>query len=245
MARSLIPISVIASDCCGDINDSTYKYRLRFTREIIDGYRQLHTLLLGAKETQTEVLPYDNAISLKCDFMLVSKVGVRRTPGGTIAILYASNSPDRQILSDTATTDYLNSIWNEEWIGTAYPFFGGSVYGELYGMGRTVINNGTYYVDKARGILYIGSNIPPGSEIIVEYVSDGISSGLSTVPMEMKECLKYYAKMCFYSDKNPNLSQMNETRYKKKYNSLKSYYQHQTPLQIAVAVNESISPTNF
>lgn len=248
MSRALVPIDLIAQDCCGDIGDSMGKFKFRFIRHIVWGYSRLHRLLLGEKEMQSVILPYDNVINLPCDFTLVSKVGVRRVSGGPIALLYASSSSDRQILSDTATCDYLNSVWNGAWTGAAgYPFYGvyGNVYGELYGMGRTVVNNATYYVDASNGTLYIGSNIPPGSEIIIEYIGSGFGKGLKVVPIEMRDCLTYWAKKMFYADRDRVLSQDNWLYYKKEYNVLKAYYQHKTPTQIAVAVNTSISPTNY
>lgn len=247
MSRSLIPIDIIAADISGDFSDSVSKKKFNVTRHIINGYRRLHLFLLGSKSTQTVILPYDNAVNLPCDFLLVSKVGVRRTAGGCIAILSVASEGTRETLTDSETCDYLNSVWNGSWTGAGYPFSGvyGNVYGELYGMGRTVVNSGTYYVDKAQGILYVGSNIPPGSEIIVEYIGNGISNGLKVVPMEMKECLEFYAKWKYYADKNPSLSNTNYEMFKKEYNILKRFYQHKTPTQIATAVNESISPTNY
>lgn len=249
MSRSLIPVDVIASDIAGDFGDSTGKRKFAITRHLVNGYRRLHTFLLSEKSTQTIILPFDNAINLPCDFLYVSKVGVRREPGGCIAILSVASDPDRQILSDSATCDYLNSVWNGEYGPGGYPFYNawgyGNYYGELYGMGRGVVNNGTYYVDKAQGILYIGSNIPPDSEIIIEYVGNGVTNGLKVVPMEMKECLEFYAKWKYYADKNPNLSNINYQMFKKEYNILKRYYNNKTPYQIATAVNEAISPTNY
>lgn len=247
MAKSLISLDVIANDLCSDMGDSTYKHKSKFSRHLLAGYRQLSMFISPSKEVKTVILSYDNQVSMPCDFMYVTKVGVRRN--GCIAVLSLSNDVPKVRLNDTECCDYLNSVWDGAYIGDGYTFYNawgsGYYYGELYGMGRTVLNNGTYSVDKVNGIIYIGSNIPTDAEVVIEYVGDGISQGIKYVPMELKECLEYYAKFKFYSDRNVTQSQINENRYKKKYNSLKAYYTHMTPVQIASRVNESFSSTNY
>lgn len=245
--RSLIEIDVISNDLCSDIGDSTYKHKIKFARHIVNGYRRLNMFLNGATEVKTVIMSYDNQIVLPCDFMYITKVAARRN--GCLAVLSVSNDVNKRRLSDTECCDYLNNIWDGSYSGIGYPFYNawgyGNYYGELYGMGRTVINNGTYSIDKSEGILYIGSNIPTDSEIVVEYVGSGLANGLKYVPMEMKECLEFYAKFRFYADKNVTQAQINEGRFKKEYNILKRYYNHMTPMSFAALVNQSFSPTNF
>jgi hypothetical protein len=247
MGKSLVSLDVVANDLCSDMGDSTYKHKAKFSRHLLAGYRQLSMFISPSKEVKTVILSYDNQISMPCDFMYVTKVGVRRN--GCIAVLSLSNDVGKTRLNDTECCDYLNSVWDSGYAGATYPFYnawgaGGYYYGELYGMGRTVLNEGTYSVDKVNGIIYIGSNIPTDAEIVIEYVGDGISQGIKYVPMELKECLQYYAKAEFYADRNVTQSQINENKYKKKYNNLKRYYNHQRPIDFAAKVNESFSPTN-
>lgn len=250
MSRSVIPLDVIASDLVSDLSDSTGKYKIRLTRHLINGYRQLNMFLNGRTEVKTEILKFSNVISLPCDFQYITKVGVRRADHPCIAILMKSDDVGRTVLNDTQTCDYLNETWNEgAQLGPPYMFYNawgyGNYFGEMYGFGRGIINSGTYSVDQSEGLLYIGSNIPPDTEIIIEYVGNGISQGVNLVPMELKECLEFYAKWKYYADKNPSLAQMNNEWYKKEYNKLKRYYNHQTPISIALKVNAAISPTNY
>lgn len=246
--RSLIPLNIIASDLAGDVEDSLGKRKFKFTRHALAGYRRLNMFLVGKKEVKTEVLAFSNAIALPCDFQYITKVGVRRSGSKCIAILTVSNDVTRKTLSDTDTCDYLTGIWEGNAVGPSYTFYnawsGGTYYGELYGMGRTVHNSGTYTLDKDEGVIYIGGNIPSDSEIIVEYVGDGISNGVTMVPMELKECIEFYAKWKFYADKDRGLAKDNEAWYKKEYNNLKRFYNHQNPIDFAMKVNEMISPTN-
>lgn len=248
MGKSLIPLDIIASDLAADIGDSTLKHKYTFTRHLMAGYRRLNMFMLPSKQIKTTVLQFDNQISLPCDFMYVTKVGVRRN--GCIAVLSLVNDVQKRKLSDTETCDYLNSVWDGSYVGEGYIFYnaygwGGQYYGELYGMGRTVLNNGVYSIDKENGIIYIGSNFPPDAEIVIEYVGDGISNGVKLVPMEIKECLEFYAKWKFYSDRNVTQGQINYNYFKKEYNVLKSYFNHMTPIQIASRINESFSPSNY
>lgn len=250
MSRALTPLDVLSNDLCADVGDSTYKHKIRFTRNLINGYRRMNMFMNSITEVKTCVLQYDNAISLPCSFLYVTKVGIRRPPNPCIAILTLSNDVVRSPLSDSDCCNYLNSVWDGGYNGSAYTFYNawgwdGYYYGELYGMGRTVINNGTYSIDKSTGTLYIGSLCPPDSEIVVEFVGTGLENGLQYVPTELSECLGYYAKFRHYLDNNPSLSEMNYGLFKKEYNILKRFYNHVTPLDMALAVNSVISPSNY
>ena len=248
MSRSLIALDLIASDLSGDIDDSTGKRKFKFTRHLVNGYRRLNMFLGGVTEVKSVLVGFSNVISLPVDFQYITKVGVRRG-NSCIAILSVANDVNRRVMNDTAACDYLTDTWNGAAAGPNYTFYNvwgaGNYYGEMYGMGRTVYNNGTYSIDKGEGLIYLGSNVPPDAEIIIEYVGNGISNGLKMVPMEMKECLEFYAKWKYYADKNPNLSNTNYVLYKKEYNVLKSYYNHQNPIDFAAKVNQLISPTNY
>lgn len=250
MSRALISLDVIANDLSGDLSDSNYNKKATFTRHLLAGYRRLTMFLAPSQKTvKTEILAFENCVQMPCDFLYVTKVGVRRPGNPCIAILTLCNNVERRALNDTDCCDYLNSVWSGGYGGPGYTFYNawgyGNYYGELYGMGRTIINNGTYSIDKGTGTIYLGSNIPVDSEIIVEYVSDIVSSGVQYVPVELKECLEFYALWKFFRARNPSLSDTNYEMYKKEYNILKRYYNHVTPLQMALAVNAVISPTNY
>lgn len=248
MARALTPIDIVASDLCSDIGDSLGKNKIKFTRHLINGFRRLNMFMTGKTEVKSIVLDFSNVIELPCSFLYLTKVGVRRRGSTCIAILTVSSDVGRKTLSDSETCDYLTGIWEGNAIGPNYTFYnawkGGAYYGELYGIGRTVYNSGTYSIDKNEGLIYIGGNIPSDSEIIIEFVGTGLENGVTMVPTELKECLEYWAKFRYYADKDPRMSQMNHELYKKEYNNLKRFYNHQNPIDFAVKVNEMLSPTN-
>lgn len=248
MAKSLISIDVMAFDLCSDIGDSLYKHKAKFTRHIISGYGKISKFIGNSFSVKTAVLKYSNAIQLPCDFIYETKVGIRKN--GRIVVLSLDKGVEKKKYNDTETQSYINDILTQGYGGyQGYWFYnayqGNAFLGELYGAGRCVINSGTYNIDKDNGVIYIGSNIPEGAEIVIEYKSDGVSNGLKLVPMEMKECLEFYAKWKFYIDKNPNLGQYNEDRYKRDYNQLQRFYNYETALYATGEINEMFSPTNY
>lgn len=247
MARSLISLDIIASGLCDDIGDSVQRHKFKFTRHLIDAFKEVNLYIGESFSVKTAVLQYSNAIEMPCDFMYETKVGVRRN--GVIAVLSLDKNVQKEKIGDTEVQKYLNDIWSGQRNYGAYRFyncFNGSNYlGELYGTGRSVYNNGTYNINKAEGVIYIGSLLPKDTEIIIEYASDGVSKGLELVPIEMKEVLEYYAKFKFYADKNPNLSVLNEQRYKKAYNKLQRYYNFLDALYATEEINKMFSPTNY
>lgn len=247
MAKSLINLDIIATGLCDDIGDSVMKYKFRFMRYLLDAYRELNVFISPSFEVKTAILKTTNAIQMPDDFMYETKVGVMKN--GRIAILSLDNDVRKEILGDTETQSYLDSIWSGFGNYTGYYFYnsfrGNTFIGELYGIGRSIINNGTYNVDRNNGIIYIGSLTPKDTEIVIEYKSDGISNGLKLVPIEMKESMEFYAKHKYYMDKNPNLGMANYNLYKKSYNKLQRYYNWQDSLYATTEINKMFSPSNY
>ena len=245
MSKALIPLDVIASDICGDIQDPKRKFAI--TRHLLAAYRKLNMFISPSFDVKTAVLSFDNAIELPCDFIFETKVGVLHN--GHLAVLTLDKDLGYKKLSDTETTGYLNDIWSGNYSGEGFYFYnafrGGDFLGEMYGMGRGVRNNGTYNIDKKEGVVYIGSQIPEDAEIVIEYKSDGMSDGLKLVPIEMKECLEFYAKWKFYADRNITQSQINKSNYQEEYFQLKRLYNFRTALYMANKVSEVFSPTNY
>jgi len=245
---SLIPIDRIAENICAGMGDSTGKYKFTVSRHLLSGYRQLNLFVGQDFNVKTEVLEYDNAISLPCDFIYETKVGIRYK--GNIAILSLDKNVGSQKLNDSKTEQYLNSIWDGGFIGDAYTFYNYNYrsqnLGELYGYGRGVINSGCYNINKKDGCIYIGSLIPEGAEVVLEYKSDGISDGLKLVPSEMEMCLSYWAKARFYEERKDYTSaRWNEEKYLEHYYQVKRLYNFKNALYMAAEINTSFSPTNF
>lgn len=249
MAKSLIGIDTIAFDLCSDIGDSVYRHKAKFNRHLINGFRKINTFIGNAFSVKTVVLSYDNVIEMPCDFIYETKVGVRNPTTGCIAMLSLDKGVERHKLNDTDTQNYINDVWTNGSGYAGYLFYnayqGGSYLGELYGSGRSVINSGCYSIDKDAGVIYVGGNIPIGSEVVVEYKSDNVSKGLELVPIEMKECLEFYAKWKFYADKNPTLAKENQINYKKDYNQLQRFYNYENCLYATAQVNEMYTATNY
>lgn len=247
MARSLVPICVIANDVCADLGDSVGKHRISITRHLVDCYRDFSTYLAGSFDIKTEVLPVDHEIVMPSDFIYPTKVGVKR--GNCIAILQLDKSLPCEKMNDSEVEDYLDGVWNETYFGDGYWFYNayrnGDYLGELYGIGRTVINAGTYRFDRKNGVIHIGSNIPKDSEIVIEYKSDGLADGLKMVPSEIKKMMEYYAKSEWYADRNVTQSQINRNLYKTAYRKVKRLYNFESALYMADKINRMFSPTNY
>lgn len=248
--KSLINIDTIAFDLCSDIGDSNYRHKAKFMRHLINGYRKMSMFIGNSFSVKTVVLAYDNSIEMPSDFIYETKVGIRDVKTGRIAMLALDKGVERKKLNDSETIDYLNDIWQNGfggyggyWFYNAY--YGSRYLGELYGAGRGIINGGTYNINKDEGVIYIGSNIPVGSEIVIEYKSDNVSNGIKLIPIEMKECLEFYAKWKFYADRNPNLAKENNYQYKREFNQLERFYNYETALYAAAEINQMFSPTNY
>lgn len=123
---------------------------------------------------------------------------------------------------------------------------GGNYLGELYGYGRGVYAPGYYNIDKKSGEIFIGSMVPKDAEVVIEYKSDGISSGLKLIPTECEQALTHWAKARFFEDRRDlAMASWHEQRYESHYNKLKRLYNFQETLYASAKLNESFSPTNY
>lgn len=247
MSKSLIPLEVISSDICSDLGDSTGKWKYKITKHLLSGYRKMHLFVDHEMDVKTAVLEYDNVVQLPCDFVYETKVGILHN--GCLAVLTLDKSVKARSLTDTECSNYLNDIWYGSFSGEGYYFYnayrGSASLGELYGFGRHVTNNGFYSLNRKDGEIYIGSHVPVGAEIVVEYKSDGVSDGLKLVPIEMKEALEFYAKFRWYADKNITQSQINKNYYEEEYFRIKRLYNFKTALYMTSKINQMFSPTNY
>lgn len=247
MSKALISLDQIVSDIVGDFEDSTLKHKFKLMRHVMAGYRQLNQYIGNSFDVKTAVLDVDNSVNLPCDFIYETKVGVLHN--GRLAVLTLDPNVRYGKKNDSETNKYLSDIWYGDFGGPGYWFYNayraGNYLGELYGMGRGVWNQGTYSINKGEGVIHIGSHVPKDAEIVIEYKSDGISNGLKMVPMEMKECLEFYAKWKFYADRNVTQGQINYNMYKREYNKLQRFYNFRSALYFADRINEMFSPTNY
>lgn len=223
MARSMVPIETISDDICVDLGDSTSRYKFSIMRKLMAGYREINLYVDEVFEVQTAVLAYDNVISLPKNFVYLLKVGIKRN--GRVAMMELSDHVQREVLSQEETEEQLNSVWNGDFNGDGFYFYnwyynGGL--GEMYGWGNHKRNrNGYYSIDQGKGEIYIGSLFPEDAEFVIEYKTDGTSDGLTLVPIQYWNCLKYYALSEWYANQNLGLAQYNRAAYEREYNKNK------------------------
>jgi len=248
MSKALVPISVIADNICAGMGDSTGKYKFTMLRHILSGYRELNLFLNQDFSVKTAILEFDNVVKLCDDFVYETKVGMLYK--GHLAVLSLDKNVRPQKLSQLEAERHFESIFAGEFWGDVFPFYnvfrGSQFLGELYGFGRGVHAPGYYNIDRKNGEIQIGSLVPKGAEIVVEYKSDGISDGLKLVPSETEMCISYWAKARFYEEKEKlTLAQYNEAEYERHYNKLKRLYNFQSALYASAELNKSFSPSNY
>jgi hypothetical protein len=248
---SLIPLDVIANNITSG-KDIAPRYKFTILRHLLSGWRELTLFVTQEVEefhVKTEIMEFDNIITLPCDYIYETKVGILMN--GRLAVLSLDKSIQKEIkLNQSQSEEVVNSIFCGEYSGSCYPFYNchrrGNFLGEMYGWGRGVHAPGYYNIDRKAGEMYIGSLVPKGAEIVLEYKSDGISEGLKLVPSEAEMCLSYWAKARFWEE-NGDLgkAQYNNNEYDKHYFRLKRLYNFQSALYMSAEINEMFSPTNY
>ena len=233
MSKALTPLTVIATDVCGDLGDSTLRYQFSIMRKLMAGWRDLNLYVNQDFKVKTAVLAYDNVVTLPCDFVFETKVGIKYN--GHIAVLTLDKAIDRETISQQETETQLKNIWCGSLTGNEYTFYnylGNNGLGELYGYGGNVNINGYYNIDRGSGEIFIGSLVPDGAEIVIEYKSSGEDT-VNLIPTECWTCLKYYALSEWFLVKEPSKGQMFRGMYEQAYNKLKRTYNYRTALFMA------------
>lgn len=248
MSKALVSIKTIASSLSAGMGDSTGKYEFTLGRHLLSGWREMNLYLNQEFNVKTAVLEYDNTVVLPCDFVFETKVGILHN--GHLAVLSLDKSVKAEKLTQQQSQERVACIFAGEYSGDMYPFYNafrnGNFLGELYGWGRGLHCAGYYNIDRKTGEIQIGSLVPDGAEIVIEYKSDGISDGLKLVPSEVELCLSYWAKARFYEDKgNLQLAMYNNNEYERHYNKLKRLYNFQNALYASAKLNTHFSETNY
>lgn len=246
--RAAVSLDKIANDVCIALGDTHFNSKLTVSNHLIDCYRDFSLYIGSEVNVKTECLCFGNSIVLPDDFVYETKVGAM--VNDRIAILTLDKNQSSVISTDKETREYLSHIWDGNYYGEAFYFYNGpSAYGELYGYGRGVKNSATYNINRKSGVIELGSNIPVGSKIFLEYISDGAKDICSKmVPIEAKKMHEYYALTEMYmAAKYSNITkaQINRGQYEMEFKRVKRLYNFRDSQQVIDAINASFSPTNY
>lgn len=246
--RSAIPLDKVANDVCIALGDSSFNSKLTVVNHLIDCYRDFSLYIGSEFNIRTQKLVFGNVIELPKDFIYETKVGVRMC--GRIAILQLDKNRSAKKCNDTECREYLKNIWDGDYYGEGFYFYNApNSFGELYGYGRGIVNSGTYHINRRDGVIEIGSHIPEGAEIFIEYMSDSVTdAGLKLIPTEAKKMHEYYALAemhMAYKYSNITKAQINRNQYEMEFKRVKRLYNQKDPQQVIDAINASFSPTNY
>lgn len=246
--RSAVTLDKISNDVCIALGDTNFNHKLTVVNHLIDCYRDFSLYIGEEFSIKTECLKYGRSIVLPEDFVYETKVGVENN--GRVAILTLDKSQRPESLNDTECRQYLEHIWNGDYRGEGFYFYNAPQrYGELYGYGRGVVNSATYNINRRDGVIELGSNVPVGSNVFIEYMSDKVSTnGLSIIPVEAKKMHEYYALSEMYMNfkwRNFTAHQINRNSYEREFTRVKRLYNQRDPQQVIDAINAAFSPTNY
>lgn len=237
--RALVPLSVIASDICSGMGDGGNTYKFAILRHLLSVYKEFHLFVDHDFCIKTVELESNHTIELPCDFIYETKIGLRKN--GITAVLRLDRNMPQVPKNESETLEYLESIWEGNFVGGFnYPFY--NCHGrEIYGYGCNLNRSGFYNIDRKTGTLQIGSLLPDDAEIIIEYKSNGLEDGLQLVPSEVVDVLSYGAKERFYEERgNWNAAKWNGEKHKEKWYMTKRLYNFTSALYTAeVAYNNT------
>lgn len=209
MAKSLISMLEIADVICEDFGDVTKRYRGSILRHLATCNRKLQMFVSDSVDIATFVSPVSRLVHMPSDFIYETKVGLRH--GNKIVFLdknYEEKGVGPLEMNQSEARVYVEDVlFKGRDCDHVTPFYNHR--GELlYAYGRGIKCKGLYTVDTKKGIIHIGSEFPPGCEIVVEYCSDGVSQGEKMVPIEFYDSLyNYGAWKHLFQRKDPRYRQ--------------------------------------
>lgn len=226
---NMVPMSVIATDICQNFGDTTRKYFGDHLVNLINAFKDLHIFLRNEVAVKSVILPLDGIIELPCNFIRETKVGVINDQG-RIAVM----SVDRKlripvpIITNTQVEDLVTDIFNEEIGSPDLPFYNcplGTGFGELYGNAKSINTLGYFNVNRTDNVLLVSPSIPSGvTNIVMEYITDGVSDGIKLVPSELVNCLTNKAKAMFCLDKSDPRSTTYDNNHMLQFKQVKRMY---------------------
>lgn len=225
MAKSLISMLEIADVICEDVGDTTKRFRPSILRHLATCYRKLQMFVNNETDILTVEFPLSNVIELPKDFIYETKVGVKY--GDKVALLSKNwNDTGSSVLNVTQTgaKNYINAIMHQNsYNDCRTPMYNHN--GELiYAYGPGLKCDGLYSIDKKNGRIELGSEFPVGCEIIIEYVSDGVSQGQKMVPIEMYDCLYNFGSWKFYFQRGDSRWRQSAQDYDEAYYQVEMLY---------------------
>ncbi len=175
-------------------------------------------------------MPLDGMIELPCNFIRETKVGVINADG-RIAVM----SVDRKLrIPPQASTmaqveNVLLEVFKENIGSFDFPFYnayqGGNVVGEIYGNAKSINTLGYFNVNRTDNVLIVSPSIPAGvTNIVMEYITDGVSDGIRLVPSELVNCLTNKAKSMFCLDKSDPRASTYEENHRLQFKNIKRMY---------------------
>lgn len=225
MARQLISLIEIADVICEDSGDVTKRHRASILRHLATCYRKMNMFVSNETDVETVVCPITNVINMPSNFIYETKVGLKY--GDRIVFLdknYDDTGSSVLNVNQSDAKAYIDGMLQSEVDrSSTVPFYNHN--GELlYGYGCGVRADGMYSVDRERGIIVIGSLIPKYCEIVVEFVSDGVSKGVKMVPIEMYDALYNYGMWKHFFQRRDSRWMQSAQDYDEAYYQLEMLY---------------------
>lgn len=225
MSKQLISLVEIADVICDDAGDPTKRFRSSILRHLATCYRTIQMFVNNETDIETVVCPISNVINMPSNFIYETKVGIKY--GDRVVFLdknYEDTGSTILSVNQTAASAYIDGMLQAECdTSIRTPFYNHR--GELlYGYGHGIKCEGLYSVDKKNGRIIIGNMIPRSCEIVVEYVSDGVSQGLKMVPIEMYQVLYNYGLWKFFFQRKDNRWMQSAQDYDVAYYQLEMLY---------------------
>lgn len=188
----LITLKDIVDDVlveAGTYDESEY---LRYLKVAIRGFTRLNILHIA--DIKVAYLPISdiNTVSLPSDYVSYSKIGINIngdiwTLGLNDKMAFARTESCGLRINELANVTDTNTYFDSR-IFFSNHYRDGTYVTNLFGLGGG-LNTAYYRIDKEYGVIQLQGSVPQ-SEIVLEYVSNGISENGSTiVPIQAREAM--------------------------------------------------------
>lgn len=215
MAKALIPIIDIADDACEFAGDTLRKHKRFMVKQAARAYKDINMFINEEVSVSTFECKVGHSVEMPKNFVYETKVGIRYK-GRTI---YLGRNRELSIGDERSPYSFNQSecrrYFEHPDVSCSIPFY--DHHGNIvlaYGPG--VHSEGLYRVDTKNGRIFLGSIIPEEATLIVEYVTDGISGGISVVPTETYDTIYNYCLWQYFLKRGDSRFSLFERYYDEK-----------------------------
>lgn len=224
---ALTPIDQVIRQLCRDTGEPDYKNYDTILSHVRGAIVDLNLYVIPSVKTATLKADHLGNLEWPCDCVKPILVGIIRN--NKVCTLSVDSGIAKQgdcgCANISEVESHINNITAGKENGTDVYFYDGH---EVKGYGSGYDKLDVCVHDKDRRLTHVKTRILKSDKFQLTYVSDGISDGVTHVPVETETAIGEWVFWKYYRRSSVGLSDRGRERYKEEFTRLRKFYNDET-----------------